>query len=258
MFERKKKKAEKSKDTEPGDMGFLDHIGELRMRIIWSLVGIAAGCAIAGYFINDIMDWILLLPARQSGLDLQNLRPFGQPFLYFKVILVAGIIIAFPFMLYQLWKFIAPGLYSNEKGWVRSITAFTSFCFLSGVVFAYFVMIPSMLGFAASFGTEEIKNIIDINEYFSFITTLLLAAGLLFELPMVSYILSRVGILTPTIMRKYRRHGIIVILLLAAILTPTPDPVSQMIFAAPLFGLYEISILIAKAGKKKYDKSGKL
>jgi sec-independent protein translocase protein TatC len=233
-------------------MDFMGHLDELRRRIIYSIIGVAAGCVLAGVFIDPLINYILLGPASSANLDLQNLRPFGQAFLYFKVIFVVGIIIAFPFMLYQLWKFISPGLYNHERGWVSTITFFTSMCFMIGVAFAYFVMIPSMLAFAASFGSEKIKNIIDINEYFSFITMMLLASGVLFELPMVSFVLSRVGLLTPQFMRKYRRHAIVVILLLAAILTPTPDPISQLIFAAPLFVLYEFSIFVSKIGVKKY------
>lgn len=233
------------------EMGFLDHLGELRKRILWGLVGLLVGCGITAFFINELIDLILLNPIIKSKLELQNLKPFGQPILFFKVVVVGGIIISFPWLLYQFWKFVAPGLYDKEKSWVRSITFFTSLCFLIGVGFAYFLMIPSMLKFAASFGSDQIKNIIDINEYFSFLTTLILAAGLLFELPMVTYILSRVGLLTPEFMKKYRRHSIVVILILAAILTPTPDPVSQLIFAAPLFVLYEISILISKFARKK-------
>ena len=110
-----------------------------------------------------------------------------------------------------------------------------------------------MLAFAAYFGTEKIKNIIDINEYFSFLTTMLLATGLVFEMPMISYVLSRFGILKPTFLRKYRRHSIIVILIVAAVITPTPDPISQLIFATPLFILYEISILISKMAQKKFQ-----
>ncbi|MFP4528239.1 MAG: twin-arginine translocase subunit TatC [Candidatus Kapaibacterium sp.] len=239
-------------DLTDGEMSFMDHLDELRKRIIYSIIGVALGCVVAGVFIDPLINYILLGPASSAKLDLQNLRPFGQAFLYFKVIFVVGIIIAFPFMLYQLWKFISPGLYLKEKGWVRSITFFTSLCFLVGVGFAYFVMIPSMLAFAASFGSEKIRNIIDINEYFSFITMMLLASGVLFELPMVSFVLARVGLITPQFMKQYRRHAIVVILILAAILTPTPDPVSQLIFAAPLFVLYEFSIFIAKIGTRKY------
>ncbi|MGA2296336.1 MAG: twin-arginine translocase subunit TatC [FCB group bacterium] len=248
----KEKETESEKETQ-SEMGFFDHLEELRKRLIYAILGIVAGCIISGIFITRIMDWILLSPATMAKLNLQNLRPFGQPFLYFKVILVAGIIIAFPYILYQLWKFISPGLYHKERAWVGKITFFTSLCFLSGIAFSYFVMIPSMLAFAAYFGTEKIKNIIDINEYFSFLTTMLLATGLVFEMPMISYVLSRFGILKPTFLRKYRRHSIIVILIVAAVITPTPDPISQLIFATPLFILYEISILISKMAQKKFQ-----
>lgn len=238
-----------------GEMGFLDHLGELRKRIILALVGLIVASIIAGVFVFEFnfIDRILLAQAVKSGLNLQNLKPFGQPFLFFKVTLVLGIILSFPFMLYQLWKFIAPGLYENERRWVSTITFFTSLCFLSGVAFAYWVMIPSMLDFAASFGSPQIKNMIDITEYFSFLSTLLLASGLMFEMPMVCFVLSRVGLLTPKTMRKYRRHGIIVILIIAAILTPTPDPISQLIFAAPLLILYEISIWVSGIGSRKHQ-----
>ncbi len=248
---KKKKKTEEDKS----DMSFLDHLGELRKRIIWALIWLIIGSIIAGVLVFEykFIDKIFLRQALDAGLNLQNLKPFGQPFLFFKVTVVMGIIISFPMMLFQLWKFVAPGLYENEKRWVRVITFFTSLCFLSGVFFAYFVLIPSMLAFAASFGSEQIKNMIDINEYFGFVTMILLASGILFEMPMVSFVLSRAGILTPKLMRKYRRHAIVGILILAAILTPTPDPISQLIFASPLFILYELSILIAVFGQKKYE-----
>lgn len=246
------KKTNETNESSQKEMGFFDHLEEFRAKIIWSLVGLIIGCIISGIFINQIMDNFLLKPAVNVGLKLQNLRPFGQPFFYFKVILISGIIISFPFMIYQLWSFIEPGLYSKEKQWAKRITFFTSICFLSGVAFSYFIMIPSMLNFAALFGSDKIANIIDINEYYSFIVMILLAAGILFEMPMVAFILARFGIITIKTMKRYRRHSIIAILILAAILTPTPDPISQLIFAAPLFILYEISILIAKIGEKKY------
>ena len=241
-------------DEPQEEMGFLGHLQELRKRVIWAIVGIIVGCIISGVFINQLMEWILLRPATSVQMNLQNLRPFGQAFLYFKIIFVVGIILAIPFILYQLWKFISPGLYLREKRWVSRITFFTSLCFFIGVAFAYFVMIPTMLKFAASFGSSDIKNIIDINEYFSFVSLMMLASGLIFEMPMISYVLTRVGILTPKFLRKYRRHSIIVILIIAAVLTPTPDPINQLIFAIPLFVLYEISILISKLAEKRYTK----
>jgi len=236
-----------------GEMGFFDHLDELRKRIVYALLGLIVGSIICGVFINQLMEIVLLGPAQAVKLDLQNLKPFGIPFLYFKVVLFSGIIVSFPFILYQIWRFLAPGLYENEKKWARKITFYTSLCFLTGVAFAYFVMIPSMLGFAATFGTEKIQNIIDVNEYFSFITMIMLAAGILFEMPMVAFILARFGLVSPKTMRKYWRHAIISILILAAVLTPTPDPISQLIFAGPLFILYELSIIIAKLAYKERE-----
>ena len=251
LFKKKKnteqaEKVSEENNSEESDMGFIEHLGDLRNKILWALVGLIIGCAIAGVFIQDLISLVLLKPAVTYGIKLQNLRPFGQPILYFKLIFIIGFIISFPFMLYQLWRFIAPGLYVNERRWARVITFFTSLSFLTGVTFSYFVMIPSMLSFAAQFGSEEIVNNIDINEYLSFISMIILAAGLLFELPMVVFVLSRFGLMTPKFLRKYRRHSIILILIIAAIITPTPDPISQLVFAAPLFVLYELSIIISK------------
>lgn len=245
--------SDRLEDQELEEMGFLEHLEELRRRILYALVGFLCATALAGVFIDTIIENILLQPAVNVDLKLQNFRPFGQPFLYFKVIFIAGLILSFPFLLYQLWKFIAPGLYDHERRWVRAVTTATSFCFLFGVAFAYFVMLPTMLQFAASFGTEKIANIIDINEYFGFVSLLILAAGILFELPVVSFILARVGLLTSEFMRRYRRHSIVAILIIAAILTPTPDPINQTFFALPLWGLYELSIFIVRLSEKKYQ-----
>lgn len=238
-------------DTSEKEMSFFGHLEELRKRIFISLAAVIVCSVFAGIFVEDIIDFILLAPAARAALELQNLKPFGQPFLYFKIIFIAGLILASPFVLFQLWRFIAPGLYEKEKKWARKLTFFTSICFFSGVAFSYFIMIPSMLEFASNFGTSQIKNIIEVNEYLSFVTLIVLAAGILFEMPMVAFILSRFGIITAKMMSKYRRHSIVVILIIAAVVTPTPDPISQLIFAAPLFVLYEISVMIAKAGERK-------
>lgn len=235
------------------EMSFFDHLEELRLRIGLAVLGLVIGCIIAGAFVDQLMNWVLLKPAASVNMELQNLRPFGQAFLYFKVVIMAGLIISMPYTLYQLWKFIAPGLYEKERRWAGKITIYTSFCFLVGVAFAYWIMIPVMLSFTASFGSNLIKNSIDVTEYFSFITTTLLSAGLIFELPMIAYILSKIGIISPEMLRKYRRHSIVVILILAAALTPSTDPVSQLVFAAPLMVLYEISILVTVFARKKEE-----
>jgi sec-independent protein translocase protein TatC len=239
------------------EMSFFDHLDDLRVRIMWALAGLIVGCIISGVFINQIMDAILLAPATNVGMKLQNLRPFGQAFLYFKVVFATGIIIASPWILWNLWKFIAPGLYENERNWARRITFYTSFCFLAGVAFAYYVMLPGMMQFSVSFGSKNIENNYDVNEYFGFVTTTLLGAGLIFELPMLTYVLARFGIVSAALMRKYRRHAFVVILIVAAVLTPSPDPVNQLTFAAPLFVLYEISIIVARVARKKERKAAK-
>ncbi len=235
------------------EMTFLEHLEELRWRIIKSAAGIIIGGIIAGIFINYIMDDILLLPATRTipPLKLQNIKPFGQFSLYMEVIIFGGALLSFPNILFQFWKFIEPALKPTERKYISSIVFFSTFCFLSGVVFAYFVLLPTALSFFSTFGSSAIENIIAIDEYFSFIISTMLAAGLVFELPMVSFFLSKIGILKPEFMRKYRKHSIILILLIAGILTPSPDVTSQLLLAVPLFILYEISIVICKISQKK-------
>lgn len=237
--------------TELPEMGFSGHLEELRKRLIYSVIALVIGSIITAIFIEPILNIVLLGPAIASKMELQNRKPFGQAFLYFKVIFIVGIIISTPFILYQLWKFIEPGLYEKERKWARSITFFTTVCFFAGISFAYFVMIPSMLTFSASFGSQNIKNFIDVDELLSFMTTTLLAAGLIFELPMITFVLTKVGIVTPTIMRKYRRHSIVGILIIAAVMTPSPDPFNQLIFAIPLYILFELSIWVSTIAIKQ-------
>lgn len=238
-------------DSSEAGMGFLEHLEEMRRRILWAAVGVLVGSLISSVFINEIVELILLKPANDAKLELQNLRTFGQPILYFKLIFISGITLSFPFTLLQVWKFVGPGLYSHEKRWARRITWYTSICFFFGVAFAYFVLIPTMLAFVVGFGSDLIPNQIDVNEYLSTISTLILSAGLVFELPMISYVLSRFGLLRPEYMRKYRRHAIVVILILAAILTPTPDPFNQLLLGVPIWLLYELSIIISKLAAKQ-------
>ncbi|MCX7610442.1 MAG: twin-arginine translocase subunit TatC [Ignavibacterium sp.] len=233
------------------EMTFLEHLEELRWRIIYSVIGILIGTIIAWIFIDFLVESILLRPAISNKISLQNLKPFGQIFLYFQIAIIGGIILSLPNIFYQLWKFISPALRRNERKYILAIVIFSSVCFLAGILFAYFVMLPLTLSFASQFGTTAIKNEFAIDEYMSIIISVMLAAGLVFELPMLSFFLSRLGILTPEFMKKYRKHSIVLILIAAAILTPGTDPISQLILAVPLFLLYEISILVSKLSQKK-------
>jgi len=241
-----------SATQEPGkEMGFLDHLEELRRRLLYAAYGLLVACCVVGYFGDEIMNLLLLKPAIDSHVKLQNIEPFGQTFLYFKVIFLSGIILAFPWILYQVWCFVAPGLYMTERKWALRITLLTSFCFLLGVAFGYLFLIPSMLSYVTEFANANIENNIYVGSYFSFLVNMLLASGLIFELPMVTFVLARIGMLTSSTMTKYRRHAIVVILILAAIITPSPDPVSQLMVAVPLWVLYEISVVVARIVQPK-------
>ncbi len=233
------------------EMSFLEHLEELRWRLIYLFIGLFLGAFAAWVVIEYLVEGILLLPARTAGINLQNLRPFGQLFLYIQIAIITGIVLSIPNVFYQIWKFVGPALRENEKKYAFWVVTFSSFCFIAGIVFAYFVMLPLTLKFAAQFGTEEIENNFAINEYFSIIISVMLAAGVVFELPMMSFFLSKLGILTPKIMKKFRKHAVVGILLLAAILTPGADPVAQILLAIPLAILYEISIFVSKLSQRK-------
>lgn len=233
-------------ETPEKEMNFLDHIEELRSRALKSVLWILAGCAVAGYFREWIMNEALLKPAIDAKLTLQNLEPFGQAFLLFKVILFSGIVLSFPFVMHQVWSFVAPGLYAHERKWARWVTAITTLCFLLGVAFGYWVLIPSMMNYINVVANPNIEDNISTSNYFSFFINMLLASGLIFELPMVTFVLAKIGVVTSHFMAKYRRHAIVVILILAALITPTPDPITQLMVAVPLYILYEISVVIAK------------
>lgn len=242
---------EKEVDTSESEMTFLEHLEEFRWRVIYSLIGIVIATVVAWVFIDFLVEKVLLLPASEAKIHLQNLKPFGQLFIYLQVAFIAGFILSIPNFFYHFWKFISPALKSSEKKYVVWIVLFSSICFLTGIVFAYYVMLPFTLKFAAQFGTEIIENNFSIDEYFSIIFSVMLAAGLVFELPMLSFFLSKIGILNPSIMRRFRRHSIVTIMILSAILTPGTDPVAQVLLAIPLVLLYEISIFVSKIFSKK-------
>ncbi len=229
------------------DMGFLDHLEEFRWRIIKSLAAILVGSIISFVFIDTIMD-ILVAPTQKIGdqFTLQVLKVQGMFMVKWGLAFVGGFVLGLPVLTYQLWKFAAPGLYRTEIRFVLPIIIFTYVAFLCGILFAYYVLIPFSLNFFTSMGYGDVQNNISINYYFSFITWLMMGAGIIFEMPIVSFILSAVGILTPKFLRTYRRHAIVGIMILSAFITP-PDPISMLIMTFPLIILYEISILVSAA-----------
>ena len=233
------------------EMSFLEHLDELRSKIIKALVGILVGTTVCVFFADFIVQNVLLHPLRSVSLKTQVLSPYGIVMLYMESILICGIILSMPYTIYCLWTFVAPGLLPKERRYISRIVFFTSFCFFAGVAFGYYILLPAALNFFSSFGTQNIDLNIALDQYVSFMLTLLLGAGLVFELPMVSYFLSKMGILTPAFMRKYRRHAIVVIFIISAVVTPTPDMVTQTLLALPMILLYEVSIFVSKYSQKK-------
>jgi sec-independent protein translocase protein TatC len=246
---------EEEKISDEREMSFLDHLEELRWRIIKAALGLVAAIVVCGFLSDWLVNDVILAPSRSTNppLNIINTIPYGQITFYMMVVIVAGLVLSSPWILYQLWKFVEPGLYLKERRYISSIVLFTALCFLAGVAFAYFVMLPYMLQFFATFGSSSIHNMFAISDYMSFVLQLILISGLIFELPMVSYFLARFGILTPAFMRHYRRHAIVAIMIVAALITPTTDPFTMLIFSLPMLLLYEISIWIAAAAKRKRD-----
>ena len=235
-------------------MPFLDHLEELRWRLVKSLGSILLGAAVTFFFLDSLIE-LLIRPTKNlsTPMDLQVLKVQGMFMIKWGIALIGGLVLAIPVLTFQLWKFIAPGLYLNEKKYAAPLIIFTYLSFLIGLIFAYTVMIPFSLEFFTSVGMTGIDNNFSINYYFNFITWLMIGSGFIFELPVLVFILSVIGLLTPAFMSHYRRHSAVVILVLSAFITP-PDPVSLVLMSIPLLGLYELSIGVSWLVNRK--KSG--
>lgn len=240
----------KNKNTMP----FLDHLEELRWRLVKSIGSILLGAAVTFFFIDSLIE-LLIRPTKNlsTPMYLQVLKVQGMFMIKWGIALIGGVVLAIPVLTFQLWKFIAPGLYLNEKKYAAPLIIFTYLSFLIGLIFAYTVMIPFSLEFFTSVGMTGIDNNFSINYYFNFITWLMIGSGFIFELPVLVFILSVIGLLTPAFMSNYRRHSAVVILVLSAFITP-PDPVSLVLMSIPLLGLYELSIGVSWLVNRK--KSG--
>ena len=259
-------KAKPPKVDPTANMSFLDHLEELRWRILKGLLGVLVGVMIAFYFRDFIIKEMILgpagtdffmyrvMPIEAVELSLISRRLPGQFFTYWGTLIITGIIIGSPLFIFQLWAFVEPALESGEKIKTFLNSLFISFFFLLGVAFGYLILVPFAVQFFTQFVISDfISNEFDINEYFSSVAIWTLACGVIFQVPVISYFLSKVGLLDPDIMRKYRRHAIVAILIVAAFLTP-PDPVSQMMIAFPLLILYQFAIFLSKIAARKRKK----
>ena len=232
------------------------HLKELRKRLILSFIAVGVGFVICYAFSDTLFDILAkpLMKIMPAGTSLIFISVAEAFFTYMKVGFIAGIILASPFVLYQIWAFVAPGLYRHEKRYVFPFVLGGSFFFALGVLFGYFVAIPVGFRFLLGYATDFIKPMPSMKEYLTFSVKFLLGFGIVFEFPVVLVLLARIGIIDSKMLAKQRRYAILLVFIVAAAVTPSPDLLTQVLTAIPLIALYELSILLSKIfGKKKKE-----
>ena len=233
------------------DMAFIDHLEELRWRILKSL-GSVLVMAVLTFNFADYFVYMLTAPADNRGIGLQTLTPQGMFILKWNLAFIGGFILSIPVITIQIWKFVSPGLYNRERKILLPLIITVFLCFLLGAIFAYMVILPFSLNFFASMVTENVQNNFSINYYFSFVLALIIGSGVIFEMPVASFLFSSIGIITPNFLRRFRREAIMVTVILSAIITP-PDPISLIIMSIPMVILYEISILVSWISNRLFN-----
>ncbi len=259
------------------EMSFFDHIDILRMHLIRSSIAIIIFTGLAFYFYDFIFDTIIMGPkntnfwtyrmmcligdhfnlgpdfcVKSIPFNIINTDMAGQFTLQMNSSLLIGVVLGFPYLLFELWRFVKPALHEKERQSASGFTFYATILFLLGILFGYFIITPLSVNFLANFKVSElIQNQITVDSYLSTVATLSLGTGIVFELPILVFILSKFGIMTPRLMRSSRRYAIVVILIIAAIVTPTPDALTMLTVSFPLFFLYELSIFVSDAVEKK-------
>ncbi|RLB78540.1 MAG: twin-arginine translocase subunit TatC [Deltaproteobacteria bacterium] len=231
---------------------FMSHLEELRKRLMACAIAVGVGF-VAAYFFKERLFELLVMPLKRVLPEGDKLIFTNLPemfFTYLKVSFVAGLLAAMPFIFYEIWMFVAPGLYQKEKKFLIPFVISSSILFVGGALFGYFVVFPFGFKFFMSFANEYIKPLPSVKQYFSFSTKLLLAFGLVFELPVASFFLAKMGLITSDFLKKQRKFAVLLIFVAAAILTP-PDVITQIMMAGPLLALYEVSIWVARAARSK-------
>ena len=260
-------------------MSFLDHVEELRWHLVRSTFAILVFASVAFVMKGFIFNTILFAPknadfftyrffctvSRFFGTEglcieelpftFQSLAMAEQFSIHIWTSITVGFIVAFPYIIYEVWRFISPGLYEKERKGARSFIFVSSFLFFIGVLFGYYVVTPLSVNFLGSYSISEmVERNIKIGSYIGLVRSSVLASGLIFELPIIMYFLTKMGLITPSFLRKYRKHALVLVLILAAIITP-PDVISQVIVAIPILILYEVSIYISKIVLKREEKA---
>ena len=234
-------------DALGGKMSFLDHLDELRKRIVRACLSVAVGVVLTFAFIQPIFDFILA-PTRRAlppGVKMIYTQP-GEAFsLYITVALIAGVVVAAPYIMYQVWMFIAPGLYAKEKRMAYPFVALTTIGFVLGAAFNHWVAFPFMMKFFASFNTTELAFMPKLDDVFGLYSKMLIGMGIVFQMPAVVFFLAKMKLITARFLASNFKYAFLIIFVVAAVITPTGDMMTQTIFAAPMVGLYILSILIA-------------
>lgn len=268
-----------STDTQKVEMTFLEHLEALRWHIVRSAVAIIVIGIVAFIFKEIVFDIIILGPSKSDfvmnrwlcdlgknsflhtqvlcinskPIKLQNIQMAGQFMAHIKISLISGLVLAFPYVFYEIWRFVKPALYSNELTLARGAVFAISSLFFIGVTFGYFIICPLSINFLYNYQVSDLAiNDIQLMSYVSLVASICLAGGVMFELPVIVLFFSKIGLLTPEFLKKYRRHAFIVILVVSAIITP-PDIFSQILVSLPLLLLYEVSIGISKRVVKRVD-----
>ncbi len=247
---------QESSMDENGKMPFTEHLAELRKRLIICFVGIGVGFAIA-YSFKETLFVLLMQPLKGAMAPDQKLIYTGLPeafFVYIEVSFFGAILLAAPLIFFEMWLFVAPGLYKNERRFLVPLLVLSCFFFAGGVLFGYSIVFPYAFKYLLGFESDLVQALPSMREYLSLATTLLIAFGFIFQLPLIVTMLARVGIVTPRFLSKNRKYAFLLSFVVAAIITPTPDVVNQILMAGPLVILYEVSIVGAKIFGKKRTK----
>lgn len=262
------------------EMSFFDHIDALRGHLFRSAIAVIVLSVVAFLNKHILFDVILFGPTRidfwtyellcnvshqltgsdeycvkEMGFVLSNISMSGQFTQHLFIAFISGVILAFPYILWEFWRFIKPALSIKEKNYAKGLVFFSSMLFFIGILFGYFFLSPLSIHFLGSYRVSDmVSNEINLESYISFLSTLTFATGLIFELPILVYFLSKIGLIGSSWMRKNRRYAIVVILILSGVLTPSPDVASQIMMFIPLYGLYELSIFVAKGVERGREK----
>ena len=267
-------------NSEKAEMSFLEHLEALRWHLMRAVIAIITLAIVLFFYREIVFDNFLFAPKhpdfwtyrmlcllsdyldmgdalciKELPFELINTELSGQFTMHIWVSFVAGFILAAPYVLWEIWRFVKPALHEKERKYSKGVVFFSSLLFFAGVLFGDYVIVPLSINFLGSYQVSaDVKNMIAMDSFVSTVTTITFASGIVFELPIVIYFLTQIGLMTPQFMRTYRKHATVIILIVAAIITPSPDVTSQLLVAIPLYLLYELSIFVSMYVVKKAER----